>query len=121
MVNDTYGHPAGDTVLKEVSRRIAACVRKADIALRYGGEEFMLILPQTETQALATIGEKVRQAVAAKSVDLGAKGIALPITISVGVAAFRADSDSAETLIARADAALYRAKQNGRDRVELDT
>lgn len=120
QVNDTYGHPAGDTVLKEVSRRIAACVRKADIALRYGGEEFMLILPQTEAPALAAIGEKVRQAVAATPVGLGATGVSLPLTISVGVSAFHADTDSGETLIARADAALYRAKEGGRDRVELD-
>ena len=119
-VNDTYGHPAGDTVLKEVSRRIAACVRKADIVLRYGGEEFMLILPETDANPLAAIGEKVRQAVSATPVDLGAIRVSLPITISVGVTGFHADSDSGETLIARADAALYRAKKGGRDRVEFD-
>ena len=119
-VNDTYGHPAGDAVLKEVSRRIAACVRKADIAVRYGGEEFMLILPETEAHALATVGEKLRQAISAKPIDLGAAGVSLPLTISVGVAAFRADGDSAESLIARADTALYRAKKGGRDRVEFD-
>jgi len=120
-VNDTYGHPAGDTVLKEVSRRIAACVRKADVVLRYGGEEFMLILPETDAHPLAAIGEKVRQAVSATPVDLGTNGVLLPLTISVGVAAFHADSDSGETLIARADAALYRAKEGGRDRVEFDS
>jgi len=119
-VNDTHGHPAGDAVLKEVSRRIAACVRKADIAVRYGGEEFMLILPETQPQALAAIGEKLRGAVCATPVDLGAAGVSLPLTISVGVAAFRHDGDSGETLIARADTALYRAKEGGRNRVEFD-
>lgn len=119
-VNDTYGHPAGDTVLKEISRRIAACVRKADIVVRYGGEEFMLILPETNAQPLAAIGEKVRRAVSATPVDLSAIGVSLPLTISVGVAAFHADSDSGAILIARADAALYRAKEGGRDRVESD-
>ena len=119
-VNDSYGHPAGDAVLKEVSRRIAMSVRQADVAVRYGGEEFMLILPETEVHQLAAIGEKIRQAVAVAPVDLGAISVALPLTISVGVAAFHADSDSGESLIARADAALYRAKEGGRDRVELD-
>jgi diguanylate cyclase (GGDEF)-like protein len=119
-VNDTYGHPAGDGVLREVSRRIVACVRRADIALRYGGEEFMLILPQTDANLLVAIGEKIRQAVSATPVDMGAAGVRLPLTISVGVAAFRADSDSGETLIARADAALYRAKEGGRNRVECE-
>ena len=119
-VNDSYGHPAGDAVLKEVSRRIAACVRKSDIAVRYGGEEFMLILPETEPHALAAIGEKLRLAISAKPVDLGAAGVSLPLTISVGVAASHPDGDSGEALIARADAALYRAKEGGRNRVELD-
>ena len=119
-VNDTYGHPAGDAALREVSRRIAACVRKADIALRYGGEEFMLILPQTKADQLLTIGGKIHHAVSATPVDLGAAGVLLPLTISVGVAAFQADTDSGETLIARTDAALYRAKEGGRNRVELE-
>lgn len=118
-VNDSYGHQAGDAVLREVSRRIAACVRKADILTRYGGEEFMLILPQTDSDPLLPIGDKIRQAVSATPVDIGAAGVLLPLTISVGVASFRADSDSDETLIARADAALYRAKEGGRNRVEL--
>ena len=119
-VNDSYGHPAGDAVLKEVSRRIAMSVRQADIAVRYGGEEFMLILPETDMNQLALIGEKIRQAVTAAPVALGAVGVSLPLTISVGVATFHPDSDSSESLIARADAALYRAKAGGRDRVELD-
>jgi diguanylate cyclase (GGDEF)-like protein len=119
-INDSYGHQAGDAVLKEVSRRIAMGVRQADIAVRYGGEEFMLILPKTEVQQLAGIGEKIRQAVAASPVNLRASGVSLPLTISVGVAALHPDRDSGETLIARADAALYRAKEGGRNRVELD-
>jgi diguanylate cyclase (GGDEF)-like protein len=119
-VNDTCGHPAGDAVLREVSRRIEACVRKSDIAVRYGGEEFMLILPETGTNLLAAIGEKIRLAVSATPFDLAATGVSLPLTISVGIAAFHADSDSGETLIARADAALYRAKEGGRNRVGFD-
>lgn len=120
QVNDTYGHQAGDAVLKEVSHRIAMSVRQADITVRFGGEEFMLILPKTEVHQLVGIGEKIRQAVAASPVDLGSIGAWLPLTISVGVAAFHAHSDNREALIARADAALYRAKEGGRNRVELD-
>jgi len=119
-VNDNYGHPAGDAVLREVCRRIVACVRKADIAVRYGGEEFMLILPEADVNSLSAIGEKIRQAVATSPVGLGAVGGSLAMTLSIGIAAFHADADSADSLIARADRALYRAKENGRNRVELD-
>jgi len=118
QVNDTRGHPAGDAVLREIARRIAGCVRRTDIAIRYGGEEFMLILPETDANLLTAIGEKIRQAVSATPINLGAARISLPLTISVGIAAFHADTDSGETLIARADAALYRAKEGGRNRVE---
>lgn len=119
-INDSYGHPAGDAVLKEVSRRIAMSVRQADVAVRYGGEEFMLILPEADVSQLAAIGEKIRQAVTASPVDLGLSSVSLPLTISVGITAFHPDSDTGATLIARADAALYRAKAGGRNRVEFD-
>jgi len=118
-VNDSYGHTAGDAAIKEVARRIAACVRKADIAARYGGEEFMLILPEADPNLLAAIGEKIRRTVSATPVHLDAVRGSLPLTISVGIAAYRAEGDSGEALIARADAALYRAKRGGRNRVEL--
>lgn len=119
-VNDSYGHPAGDKVLREVARRISGCVRKADVAVRYGGEEFMLILPGAGPDSLSTIGEKIRHVVSATPFDLGADGVSLPLTVSVGIAVCHADSDSGETLIARADAALYRAKEGGRNRVECE-
>ena len=110
----------GDAVLREVSRRMAACVRKADIAVRYGGEEFMLVLPQTGADALARVGEKIRVAIAAEAVDAGTGIPPIPVTLSVGIAAYRGANDSGDALIARADAALYRAKQGGRNRVEID-
>jgi len=119
-VNDTYGHPAGDAVLKEISRRITACVRKSDVAARYGGEEFLFILPEAPLDSLAAIGEKIRRAVEAEPVGLGPCGGTVSLTLSVGVAAFRADSDSGKILVARADAALYRAKESGRNRVVID-
>jgi diguanylate cyclase (GGDEF)-like protein len=120
-VNDTYGHPAGDAVLREIGSRIAASVRKSDVAVRYGGEEFMLILPEAAADGLPAIGEKVRRAIAAAPISLGAGTAPLCVTLSVGVAAFHAATDSAETIIARADGALYRAKEAGRNRIDVDT
>jgi diguanylate cyclase (GGDEF)-like protein len=119
-VNDAHGHPAGDAVLREVAHRIVAAVRASDIVARYGGEEFMLILPDSDTQALAAVGDKIRIAVGATPVQLATAAISLPVTLSVGVAAFHPDADSGESLVARADHALYRAKQSGRNRVEID-
>jgi len=119
-INDGYGHPAGDRVLKEVSRRIGGCVRKTDVAVRYGGEEFMLILPGAGADSLPVVGEKIRLAVSATPIDLGADGVSLPLTVSVGVTPFHPDGDSGEALITRADTALYRAKEGGRNRVEIE-
>jgi diguanylate cyclase (GGDEF)-like protein len=119
-VNDVHGHPAGDAVLKEVSRRVAESLRKSDIAVRYGGEEFMVIIPQATAEATAVIGEKIRQAIAAAPVEMGVGQDPIAVTLSVGVAAFHAETDTAESLIARADAALYSAKRGGRNRVEVD-
>ena len=119
-INDTHGHPAGDVVLKEVSHRIAASLRRSDVAVRYGGEEFMVIIPQVTAQAMAAIGEKMRQVIVAAPVEMGGGRDPIAVTLSVGVAEFHTETDTAESLIARADAALYRAKQGGRNRVEVD-
>jgi two-component system cell cycle response regulator len=119
-VNDVHGHQTGDAVLKEVSRRIAASLRRSDIAVRYGGEEFMVIIPQATAEATAAIGEKIRQAIAAAPVEMGVGQDSIAVTLSVGVTAFHAETDTAESLIARADAALYSAKRGGRNRVEVD-
>jgi PleD family two-component response regulator len=115
-VNDTAsGGRRGTEGSKPPDR--GSCARPTSqraMALRF------VFLPETEASLLAAIGEKIRQAVSAAPVDLGAAGVPLPLTISVGIAAFHADSDSGETLIARADAALYRAKEGGRNRVGFD-
>ena len=118
-VNDEHGHQAGDVVLKEVSHRIAASIRRSDVAVRYGGEEFMVIIPQASAEEIAAIGEKMRQAIAAAPVEIDAGQAPIAVTLSVGVAAFHAETDNAESLIARADAALYGAKRGGRNRVEI--
>ena len=119
-INDNFGHLAGDSVLREVARRIKGCVRKSDTAVRYGGEEFMLIIPQVSIDSLATLGEKIRHVVGATPINLGTTQESIQVTMSVGIAADNANTENGHALIARADAALYRAKNAGRNRVEVD-
>ncbi len=118
-VNDSYGHPAGDTVLKEVSRRMQACVRRSDVLARYGGEEFLLLLPGARLKSLEMVAEKIRRTVEQEPAELGVSDRGIPITLSIGITLLRPEEGSA-VLIARADAALYRAKQSGRNRVVVD-
>jgi diguanylate cyclase (GGDEF)-like protein len=114
-INDRYGHPVGDTVLCEVAETLASTVREIDLAGRWGGEEFGLVLPGTDLSGAAEVAERVRRAVAARTI-LTADGTPLHVTASLGVAAFP-DAASARSLVAAADAALYRAKRAGKDRV----
>jgi diguanylate cyclase (GGDEF)-like protein len=115
--NDTYGHAVGDHVLRTVATVLASALRPPDSVARYGGEEFVVILPATDLPGGVQAAERVRERVAATSLDQG-DGVRLPpVHVSIGVANLTAD-DTAETLLARADACLYRAKQNGRNRVE---
>lgn len=113
-VNDGYGHPAGDAVLREVSLRLQECLRDSDVLARIGGEEFMVLLPRTALGGAFELAERLRVRVAEAPVQLPAT--ALPITISVGVTKLVA-GDSIDQAIARADAALYSAKGEGRNRV----
>jgi diguanylate cyclase (GGDEF)-like protein len=121
QVNDTYGHAAGDEVLRELSHRIEAQVRGSDVAARYGGEEFVILLPHTDVEAGKLLAERIRHAVSARPVVFG-DGQELTITASIGIAcATPQESDFdlktlGESLIARADVALYSAKSAGRDR-----
>jgi diguanylate cyclase (GGDEF)-like protein len=109
--NDTYGHPAGDTALRELADRIRKCVRALDTVARYGGEEFAVLLPATGPAGAARTAERIRECVAAKSFAHGS------LTISLGVACHADLAPSG--LIAEADAALYRAKSLGRNQVCL--
>ncbi|WP_305782307.1 diguanylate cyclase [Symbioplanes lichenis] len=112
-INDTYGHQAGDDVIKEVAERVVACVPPDGIVARYGGEEFAVLLPGVADDGPA-IAEKVRAAIAGTEVDTRIGDI--PVTVSVGLSVLRAD-DTPDALLARADAGLYEAKQAGRNRV----
>lgn len=115
QVNDTYGHAAGDQVLAEVARRLRASIRAIDLIGRYGGEEFVLVLPETELAGAGLLGERLRLAIAAAPVST--VGGALAVTASLGVATTRPDVSDVAALINQADQALYSAKQAGRNRV----
>lgn len=114
-INDTLGHLRGDKVLKLVAREISRRVRSEDFVSRYGGEEFMVIMPETDQQSAFAAMEKVRMAIEHCPFNFNQKRI--PITASFGIATF-AEGDEIETCFERADKALYRAKDNGRNRVE---
>jgi two-component system cell cycle response regulator len=115
-VNDSHGHPAGDSVLKGVARVAQKQARETDLVARYGGEEMALILPQTDARGAWAIAERIRKAVeaAAHATEQGA----LRVTLSIGVATWTSGGDSPDDVLQAADKALYRAKENGRNRVE---
>jgi diguanylate cyclase (GGDEF)-like protein len=114
-VNDTFGHPAGDQVLKALATRLQAEVRASDCACRYGGEEFILLLPGMDVETAWTRADRWRQAFAEDTVTFGE--LRLQATISIGIAAFPAHGDSLAELTRCADQALYDAKHTGRNRV----
>jgi len=116
-VNDTYGHAAGDAALTQAARVLTESVRGSDVVCRYGGEEFLVLAPETELAGALALAEKIRLAVSARL--FGADSHSFPLTFSVGVARLRA-GESGNDMIARADEALYQAKQHGRDRVEAN-
>ncbi|MEV6598187.1 diguanylate cyclase [Actinoplanes sp. NPDC051346] len=116
-VNDAYGHGAGDDVITEVVRRVAAGIRSSDVLGRYGGEEFAVVLPDHAGADLEVV-ERMRAAVEATPVRTRVGPVA--VTISVGLARLTAADDGLDALLARADHALYRAKEGGRNRVALD-
>lgn len=115
-VNDTYGHLAGDAVLREIAHRMRQAIRPYDGIGRYGGEEFLLVLPDCDTPGATALAERLRMAVANEAIML-AEGV-IPVTLSLGIATCEGSME-ASTLITRADEALYRAKDGGRNRVEL--
>lgn len=116
-VNDTHGHPMGDSVLACVGELVRTLIRRCDVAARYGGEEFLLLLPATGLEGAAELGERLREGLA-RCEFVGARGEALQVTASFGAAEFGGALDSPEALVRAADDALYRAKTAGRDRVE---
>ncbi|WP_337997393.1 diguanylate cyclase [Oleispirillum naphthae] len=119
-VNDGYGHPVGDEVLVEVARVLERGVRRTDLAARFGGEEFMILLPDSDPAGAEEAAEKLRRAVAARAIAVDCEGRTeiLSVTVSIGVATMTKDAPlSFDDLVERADQALYAAKLSGRDRV----
>ena len=124
-INDTFGHAAGDAVLRELAQRIETQVRASDVAARYGGEEFIVLLPNTATSAATLLAERIRSAISESAIVLP-DGETATITVSIGIAEVHPSSDNndlktlGDSLIARADVALYAAKSAGRDRVIVE-
>ncbi len=119
-VNDQHGHDAGDLVLRRLARTMTEMTRKGDVLARYGGEEFCVVIPQTTYDGIATLGERIRQAVEDLTIRLDS-GEAIRVTISIGAALMLVvdDPDAGTRLIKTAGIALYQAKENGRNRVEI--
>jgi len=116
-VNDSYGHAVGDDVLREFSRRVRQAVRGIDLACRMGGEEFVVVMPDTDAARALVVGERLRQEIAADRFPVSANDQAIEVTVSIGIASLASAEDTPETLMKRADEALYRAKHAGRNRV----
>lgn len=114
-INDSYGHPCGDYALKTICERILANIRKSDSLIRYGGDEFCIIMPETTGKDAYRVAEIVRRSICDRPFTFG--GDTFSTTISVGVAAYNRDNDDVESMLKKADDALYCAKQSGRNSV----
>jgi diguanylate cyclase (GGDEF)-like protein len=114
-INDTYGHPAGDAVLKTLIETIQTTIRESDLIFRWGGEEFLIILPETDLSTAYEVAEKIRETTA--NLVINYEGQSISISISIGVACM-SEQGSSHTLIEHADNALYRAKKKGRNSTE---
>ncbi|MCX5496421.1 PleD family two-component system response regulator [Kaistia dalseonensis] len=116
-VNDTFGHDAGDDVLREFSRRIRKTVRAVDLVCRFGGEEFVVVMPDTDPGDAALVGERIRNRIAHPPFLIEGGEETLSMTVSIGLASRVGQDDTPEQMLRRADEALYRAKREGRNRV----
>jgi two-component system, cell cycle response regulator len=119
-INDGFGHDAGDDVLREFATRVRKSIRGIDLACRYGGEEFVVVMPETDMAVAALVAERIRRRIAGEPFPIHKGAAAVDVTISIGIAALGPAEDRAETLLKRADQALYRAKRDGRNRVVAD-
>jgi len=113
-VNDTYGHTTGDETLRSVAARLRELIRQPDMLGRYGGEEFLIVLPNSEAKAAAEQASRLCKDI--RNTKIEANNYVLSVTVSVGIAQFNIGQENWEGLLNRADAALYQAKNNGRDR-----
>jgi diguanylate cyclase (GGDEF)-like protein len=116
-INDSYGHQAGDMVLKKVASAVKAQARDVDLVARYGGEEFMVVLPETGKREAYALAERIRHSVREQKYQLSEDTAPIEVTISLGVASYPEDGSEKSELVDRVDKALYRSKTEGRDRV----
>ncbi len=117
-VNDEHGHQVGDEVLIELTRRVMGSIRsQIDSLIRYGGEEFVVVLPETPREGAVVVAEKIRQSIRLERFGID-RGEGIPVTVSIGVSSYPGEGGSADELIRAADLAMYRAKERGRNRVE---
>jgi two-component system, cell cycle response regulator len=119
-INDSFGHDAGDDVLREFAERLKASIRGIDLACRYGGEEFVVVMPDTDLGIAAMVAERIRRRIAGEPFPIEAGKRTIEVTISVGISARMGAQDNATLMLKRADEALYRAKRDGRNRVAAD-
>lgn len=119
-INDTHGHDAGDDVLRELALRLRRNIRGIDLACRLGGEEFVVVMPDTSLDSAYLVGERLRQCIAAAPFIVGAHDRPISVTASMGVAALEYETDTPDLIMKRADQALYCAKRDGRNRVVAD-
>lgn len=120
-VNDTYGHDGGDEILREFARRVSDNVRRIDLPCRMGGEEFVVIMPETDRDLAFSVAERIREVVATKPFILQPQALEASITTSIGIGCYYDPEDTPEKLLKRADVALYQAKNGGRNRVIFES
>ncbi|PCI32008.1 MAG: PleD family two-component system response regulator [Alphaproteobacteria bacterium] len=117
LVNDTYGHAAGDEVLHEFARRISNDIRNIDLAARYGGEEFVIVMPETNLEYAHFVAERLRMSIGDEPFKISGSDTPIKVTVSIGIALAWDKNFSSSQLLAAADQALYQAKENGRNQV----
>jgi diguanylate cyclase (GGDEF)-like protein len=118
--NDNFGHDAGDLLLKELGALLKGSIRAEDIACRYGGEEFVVVMPDTDLSVATMVAERIRRRIAGEAFPIHRGERSIEVTISIGIAARVSPDDDAMAILKRADEALYRAKRDGRNRVVAD-
>ncbi len=117
LVNDTYGHAAGDEVLKEFARRISNDIRNIDLAARFGGEEFVIVMPETNLEYAYFVAERLRMSIANEPFEISSSEEPIKVTVSIGIALAGDKNSTSSKLLVAADLALYQAKENGRNQV----
>jgi len=116
-INDTLGHLAGDEILKSLGSLISGNVREIDVPFRYGGEEFALVLPYTDSNCALTAAERLRKVITGHSFISAPANGSKGLTVSIGISVYPRDAEELEDLVKKADAALYKAKAEGKDRI----